>query len=54
MRADWGGAGGRARGSAGSVSVKIEPTPTVLSTVMVPPRRWAKRRAMARPRPVPE
>src|SRR5687767_9903614 len=38
---------------SGRVSVKVEPCPGVLATPMSPPIRRARRRAMARPSPVP-
>src|SRR5262249_2089235 len=53
IRLDEGGSGGRSRGSCGRARGKVEPTPSVLSTLSVPPSSSAKRRAMARPRPVP-
>ena len=38
---------------SGSRTVKVEPVPTALSTVMSPPMRRPSRRLIARPRPVP-
>ena len=38
---------------SGSQSVKVEPRPTSLSTVMSPPRSRAMRRLIARPTPAP-
>jgi len=39
--------------SSGSRIVKVEPSPTVLSTVMSPPIIWQKRRLIGSPSPVP-
>ena len=39
--------------AAGRRTAKVEPTPGVLSTAMLPPRRWQSRRLIASPRPVP-
>ena len=51
------GAGGTTAGSgwfpAGSRTVKIEPRPTSLSTLISPCIRWQRLRLSARPSPVP-
>ena len=49
------GVGDRAHPStcAGSVTVKVEPSPGSLSTSMSPPMRRQKRRLITSPRPVP-
>ena len=39
--------------SSGSRIMKVEPSPTALSTVMSPPIIWQKRRLIGRPSPVP-
>src|SRR5439155_26333627 len=41
------------RSGAGSHNVKVLPAPVALSTEMSPPCSWARRRAIARLRPVP-
>src|ERR1043166_7825397 len=49
IRSDGGGAGA----SIGSITVNVVPTPTMLSTLMVPPRRSSSLRVMLSPSPVP-
>jgi len=39
--------------SSGNWIMKVEPSPTALSTVMSPPIIWQKRRLIGRPSPVP-